>query len=120
MPRGDQFARQWRIELLLGGRSGQTVPDLMREVGESRRTIWRDLEVLQTVGFPITAERDGRESRFRLLETLSCPRLAQVGSTLGATRPWHVSHKFNKCGASPRKGGLWVVGYDRPAGMQDC
>ncbi len=69
MPRGDQLARQWRILLLLGGRNGRTVPDLMREVGGSRRTIWRDLQVLQTVGFPITAERDGRESRYRLLET---------------------------------------------------
>ena len=33
---------------------------------------------------------------------LSCPNVAQVEFTLRASRPWHVSHKFNKCGASPR------------------
>ena len=32
---------------------------------------------------------------------LSCPNVAQVEFTLRASRPWHVSHKFNKCGASP-------------------
>ncbi len=69
MPRGDQLTRQWRVLLLLAARAGRTVPELMREIGGSRRTIWRDLGVLQAVGFPITAERDGRESRYRLLET---------------------------------------------------
>ncbi|MBI4536862.1 MAG: transcriptional regulator [candidate division NC10 bacterium] len=69
MPRGDQLTRQWRILVLLAARTGRAVPELMREVGGSRRTIWRDLGVLQAVGFPITTERDGRESRYRLLET---------------------------------------------------
>jgi len=68
VPRGQQQIRQWRLLHLLASRRGRTIPELMREVGCSRRTAWRDLEVLQAVGFPITNERDGRESRYRLIE----------------------------------------------------
>ncbi len=69
MPRGDQLTRQWRILLLLTARAGRSVPELMREIGASRRTIWRDLGVLQAAGFPITADRDGHESWYGVLET---------------------------------------------------
>ena len=41
---------------------------LMQEMKCSRRTVWRDLAVLQAAGFPITSEQDGRESRHRLIE----------------------------------------------------
>ena len=68
MPRGDQITRHWRILMALAERGGVTVPALMRELCASRRTVWRDLQVLQTVGFPLTSERDGRESRYRLME----------------------------------------------------
>ena len=68
MPRGQQQIRQWRLLHLLVSRRGRTIPELMQEIGCSRRTAWRDLEVLQAVGFPITNERDGRESRYRLIE----------------------------------------------------
>lgn len=37
-------------------------------MGCSRRTVWRDLAVLQAVGFPLTTEPDGRENRYRLIE----------------------------------------------------
>jgi len=57
MPRGDQLTRQWRLLHILASRGGRTIPELMREVGCSRRTIWRDLGILQAVGFPLTAER---------------------------------------------------------------
>ncbi len=68
MARGDQVSRQWKLLQVLASRGGQTVPDLMREMGCSRRTIRRDLEVLQAVGFPLTDVRDGRDSRHGLME----------------------------------------------------
>jgi len=68
MPRGEQVTRQWKTLMALAGRGGVTVPDLMRDLETSRRTVWRDLQVLQEVGFPVTSERDGRESRYRLIE----------------------------------------------------
>ncbi len=68
MARGDQLIRQWKLLHALAARGGRTVPELMREVKYSRRTVWRDLAVLQQAGFPLTTEQDGRESRYRLIE----------------------------------------------------
>jgi len=68
MRRGQQVTRQWKILMALAARGGVSVPELMRELSASRRTVWRDLQVLQEVGFPVTNERDGRESRYRLIE----------------------------------------------------
>ncbi len=68
MARGDQLIRQWRLLHLLGVRGGRSVEELAQEMGCSRRTLWRDLAVLQTAGFPLTTDRDGRENRYRLVE----------------------------------------------------
>ena len=70
MPRGDQLARQWRVLHILAARGGRTVLELTGEIGCSARTLWRDLAVLQTAGFPLTTDPDGRESRYRLMEGL--------------------------------------------------
>jgi predicted DNA-binding transcriptional regulator YafY len=69
MERGDRLVRQWRLLHILGARGGRTVPELMREAKCSRRTVRRDLSVLQAAGFPLTSEQDGRESRYRLTES---------------------------------------------------
>jgi proteasome accessory factor B len=69
MARGDQLIRQWKLLHILAARGGRTVPELIREVKCSRRTVWRDLAVLQQAGFPLTTEQDGRESRYRLIES---------------------------------------------------
>jgi predicted DNA-binding transcriptional regulator YafY len=68
MPRGDQLRRQWRLLHILAARGGRAIPELAREVGSSARTVWRDLAVLQTSGFPLTSERDGRVIRYHLFE----------------------------------------------------
>src|SRR5574341_38960 len=68
MARGDQLIRQWKLLHVLAVRGGRPVPELMREAKCSRRTVWRDLAVLQQAGFPLTNEQDGRESRYRLIE----------------------------------------------------
>jgi len=68
MARGDQLIRQWKLLHVLAARGGRTVPEMMQEVKCSRRTVWRDLAVLQQAGFPLASEQDGRESRYRLIE----------------------------------------------------
>ncbi|HYL79175.1 MAG TPA: WYL domain-containing protein [Candidatus Acidoferrum sp.] len=68
MPRGDQLSRQWKLLHILAARGGRSIPALMRETGCSRRTVCRDLEILRAAGLPIANERDGRESRYRLVE----------------------------------------------------
>lgn len=68
MARGDQLIRQWKLLNILAARGGCTIQEMMREMQCSRRTVWRDLVVLQQAGFPLTTELDGRENRYRLLE----------------------------------------------------
>jgi predicted DNA-binding transcriptional regulator YafY len=68
MPRGDQLARQWRLLQFLGRPSGLAVEDAARELGCTVRTVWRDLQVLQTAGFPIYDDRDGRRGLWKVDE----------------------------------------------------
>ncbi len=68
MPRGDQLSRQWRVLHILATYGGKTVAELARELESSPRTVRRDMALLQRVGFPLTAVREGRESRYQLTE----------------------------------------------------
>ena len=56
MARGDQLTRQWRLVQLLAGRVGRTLIQLAGELGVTKRTVPRDIEVLSSAGFPITSE----------------------------------------------------------------
>lgn len=60
--------RQWRLlEALHGKRRGLPVRTLLDEIGTSRATLYRDLRTLQEAGFPIEAEVQNGEARYRLL-----------------------------------------------------
>ena len=66
--RGAQFIRQWRLlRALEGAKRGMTAAQLKDAIEEtqSTRTLYRDLEVLEQSGFPLTNEG----GRWRLLET---------------------------------------------------
>lgn len=56
MPRGDQLTRQWRLVQLLAGRLGRTLAQLAGELGVTKRTVQRDIGVLEAAGFPIVSE----------------------------------------------------------------
>jgi len=71
MARGDQLARQWTIiQRLLTSRAGRGVSDLAEILGCHRRTVYRDLEALQSAGFPLYSDQDeeGR-ARWFLIES---------------------------------------------------
>jgi proteasome accessory factor B len=58
--RGDQLIRQWRVVSLLSGRVGRSLDQLKAELGITKRTIQRDIAVLEAAGFPVVSEsRDG-------------------------------------------------------------
>jgi proteasome accessory factor B len=58
--RGDQLIRQWKIVTLLSGRVGRSLDQLKAELGVTKRTIQRDIAVLEAVGIPVISEtRDG-------------------------------------------------------------
>lgn len=73
MPRGDQLTRQWQLLQLIGRAEGVTVESAAEALGCAPRTIWRDLQVLQSGGFPIYNDRaaDGRRSLWRVTENFS-------------------------------------------------
>jgi predicted DNA-binding transcriptional regulator YafY len=71
MARGDQLARQWTIiQSLLTSRTGRGVSELAETLGCHRRTLYRDLEALQSAGFPLYSDQDedGR-ARWFLIES---------------------------------------------------
>jgi predicted DNA-binding transcriptional regulator YafY len=73
MPRGDQVTRQWRlIQLLERSRRGFTFDELAQELDCTTRTVMRDLDHIQTVGFPVAEDRDGKEKRWKFIEGYRC------------------------------------------------
>jgi predicted DNA-binding transcriptional regulator YafY len=78
MPRNAEVIRQWNLlRFVEAARYGRTPKEMADELGVHVRTIYRDLEALQEVGFPLTNEsRDGHThwtlsaSPFKHLEAL--------------------------------------------------
>jgi predicted DNA-binding transcriptional regulator YafY len=70
MARGDQLARQWKIiQSLISSRHGKSVSDLAEALHCHRRTVYRDLEALQSAGFPVYTDRIGGRNLWALLDT---------------------------------------------------
>jgi predicted DNA-binding transcriptional regulator YafY len=69
--RGDQIIRQWKIlrRLEAAASTELTVTELAEEGGRSPRTAYRDLEDLQSAGFPIYQERSEKGSCWKLLDS---------------------------------------------------
>jgi len=81
MPRNAEVIRQWTILRDLEASRRLTIDDLARRTGVTTRTIRRDLEALQTSGFPLYDEQiDGK--RYWTLEAKAFRRLDDTGFTL--------------------------------------
>ena len=66
--RNRETIRQWELlRTLDANRLGATVDDLAGQLSVTKRTIWRDMEALQYVGFPLTSEPDGKRTRWKLM-----------------------------------------------------
>lgn len=72
MPRNDQITRQWHLLRRLEGSNGLTLGQLVEAVPDdypkNARTVRRDLEALEAVGFPIVTEHRNGQTRWRLIE----------------------------------------------------
>lgn len=66
--RGRGLVRLIKLMLNLGGRPGRTAAELAGRLGCAQRTVWRDLQVLEAGGVPLTNERDGRQTRWFILD----------------------------------------------------
>ena len=81
MPRNAEVIRQWSILKELEASRRVTIDDLAQRTGVTTRTIRRDLEALQTAGFPLYDEtHDGR--KYWTLEQKAFRRLDDTGFTL--------------------------------------
>lgn len=71
MPRNDQITRQWHLLRQLEGSPGRTLEELVENVPDdfpkNPRTVRRDLEALEAVGFPLLTERRDGRTRWRLM-----------------------------------------------------
>jgi predicted DNA-binding transcriptional regulator YafY len=66
--RNAEVIRQWKLLRTLDSHHhGATVDDLAHELEVTKRTIWRDMEALQQVGFPLVSEKDARRTRWKLM-----------------------------------------------------
>ncbi len=72
MPRNDQITRQWHLLRRLEGSNGlspqQLVESILENFPKNARTVPRDLEALEAVGFPLVTERHDGRTRWRLME----------------------------------------------------
>jgi len=75
MPRNDQITRQWHLLRQLEGSLGRSLQELVDNVPDdypkNARTVRRDLEALEAVGFPLVTERHNGQTRWRLMEGFS-------------------------------------------------
>jgi predicted DNA-binding transcriptional regulator YafY len=96
MPRNAEVIRQWSILRELEGSRGVTIDELADRTGVTTRTIRRDLEALQTSGFPIFDDvYEGK--RYWKLEQKAFRRLDETGFTLAELSALYFSRTLVEC-----------------------
>jgi predicted DNA-binding transcriptional regulator YafY len=72
VPRNDQITRQWHLLRQLEGSQGKSLQELVDNLPDdypkNTRTVRRDLEALEAVGFPLVVEKHNGATRWRLME----------------------------------------------------
>ena len=96
MPRNAEVIRQWSILKELEASRRATIDDLATRTGVTTRTIRRDLEALQTAGFPLYDEtHDAR--KYWTLEQKAFRRLDDTGFTLAELSALYFSRTLVEC-----------------------
>lgn len=96
MPRNAEVIRQWTILRDLEVSRRLTIDDLAERTGVTTRTIRRDLEALQSAGFPLYDEvHDGR--KYWMLEQKAFRRLDATGFTLAELSALYFSRTLVEC-----------------------
>jgi predicted DNA-binding transcriptional regulator YafY len=96
MPRNAEVIRQWSILRDLEASRRATIDELAERTGVSTRTIRRDLEALQSAGFPLFDEvHDGK--KFWTLEHRAFRRLDDTGFTLAELSALYFSRTLVEC-----------------------
>ena len=94
--RNAEVIRQWTILRDLESSRRVTIDDLAERTGVSTRTIRRDLEALQSAGFPLFDEvHDGK--KYWTLEQRAFRRLDDTGFTLAEMTALYFSRSLVEC-----------------------
>jgi len=115
MPRNAEVIRQWTILKELEASRRLTIDDLSQRTGVTTRTIRRDLEALQTSGFPLFDEvHDGK--KYWTLQAKAFKRLDDTGFTLAELTALYFSRTLVEClAATPFKQDV-ASAFDKLAG----
>ena len=96
MPRNAEVIRQWTVLRELEASRRETIASLARKTQVTTRTIRRDLDALQTAGFPIYDELiDGK--RFWKLDTRPFKALGDTGFSLAELCALYFSRTLLEC-----------------------
>ena len=96
MPRNAEVIRQWSILKELEASRRATIDDLASRTGVTTRTIRRDLEALQTAGFPLFDEtHDGK--KYWTMEQKAFRRLDDTAFTLAELSALYFSRTLVEC-----------------------
>src|SRR5919201_3841983 len=96
MPRNAEVIRQWTILRDLEASRRLPIDDLASRPGVTTRTIRRDLEALQSAGFPLYDEvHEGK--RYWTLEQRAFKRLDATGFTLAELSALYFSRTLVEC-----------------------
>jgi len=96
MPRNAEVIRQWTILRELESSRRMTIDEMAEKTGVTTRTIRRDLEALQFVGFPIYDEvYDGK--KYWLLEQKAFKRLDATGFSFAELSALYFSRTLVEC-----------------------
>jgi len=96
MPRNAEVIRQWSILRDLEASRRLTIDDLASRTGVTTRTIRRDLEALQSSGFPLFDETyEGR--KYWTLQHRAFKRLDDTGFTLAELSALYFSRTLVEC-----------------------
>src|SRR6185436_3390030 len=99
MPRNAEVIRQWSILRDLESSRRMTIDELAARTGVTTRTIRRDLEALQSAGFPLYDDVDDGK-RYWMLEQRAFKRLDETGFTLAELSALYFSRTLVECLAS--------------------
>jgi predicted DNA-binding transcriptional regulator YafY len=96
MPRNAEVIRQWTILRDLEASRRLTIDELARRTGVTTRTIRRDLDALQSAGFPLFDEtHEGK--KYWMLEHRPFRRLDQTGFTIAELSALYFSRTLVEC-----------------------
>src|SRR5687767_1786971 len=96
MPRNAEVIRQWTILRELEASRRLTIDEMAERTGVTTRTIRRDLEALQSAGFPLFDEtHDGK--RYWTLEQKAFRRLDATGFTFAELSALYFSRTLVEC-----------------------